>query len=80
MNALRWLALAMSVAALARAEGTMDSPMAKLFAQVDALRTTSDTWRRIPWRTCLLSAAREAREKGRPMLVWALGGDPSGRC
>lgn len=51
-----------------------------LRAEVESLRATEDTWRTIQWRTCLLEAYAEARERERPLLIWALGGDPSGRC
>lgn len=53
---------------------------ADLAREVGALALPGGTWRAIPWRTCLQAARREAHQRGRPLLVWALGGDPSGRC
>lgn len=65
----------------AEAEGQAAAMTVTTFERaVSELRTTDDTWRRIAWRTCLSGAAREAREQGRPILLWALGGDPAGRC
>jgi hypothetical protein len=38
----------------------------------------SDVWRRIPWRTDLASAIADAAAENRPLLVWAMNGDPLG--
>lgn len=47
--------------------------------RIDALKIDAP-WSKIPWKTCLVDAFAEARRDGKPVLVWALGGDPEGRC
>ncbi len=37
-------------------------------------------WSRIPWKTCVVEAYDQARKENKPVLIWALGGDPEGRC
>lgn len=69
--------VAFSIASASTGAGAQESALA---SEVASLRTTRDVWRRIPWRTCLQEARAEAHQRGRPLLVWALGGDPSGRC
>ena len=50
--------------------------------QVDALRVDKLAWREIPWKTCLLEALKEAREKNKPVLLWLVGPGEGleGRC
>ena len=35
-------------------------------------------WLRIPWRTDLLAARREASKQGKPIFMWLMDGDPLG--
>lgn len=38
--------------------------------KIEALRVPDVAWRRIPWRTCLIDALRESRERKRPVVAW----------
>lgn len=40
----------------------------------------AEAWRTIPWRWCLLDASREAAREGKPLFIYAIAGDPVGRC
>jgi len=53
-----------------------------LRAEIQALRPAKHVFREIAWKSCLLEALKEAREKNKPVLLWALGGQPgdNGRC
>ena len=35
-------------------------------------------WLRIPWRTDVLVARREAAQQGKPIFMWMMDGDPLG--
>ena len=37
-------------------------------------------WSKVQWKSCLLDACEQARKEHKPVLIWALGGDPEGRC
>jgi hypothetical protein len=37
-----------------------------------------ERWLRIPWRSRLWDAVEEAREAGKPILLWAMNGHPLG--
>jgi hypothetical protein len=41
-------------------------------------KTSELTWRTIGWRGTLGEAWLEAREKGMPILLWAMNGHPCG--
>ena len=41
-------------------------------------KPSEDQWRRISWRPDLSAALREAREKDKPILLWAMNGQPCG--
>jgi hypothetical protein len=41
-------------------------------------RPSECRWERIPWRTTLWDAVREADEKNRPILLWVMNGHPLG--
>lgn len=41
-----------------------------LKSKIDALKVDKVAWRGIAWKTCLLDAIREAREKKKPVLAW----------
>jgi hypothetical protein len=67
--------------AVATARGNpMHDRLSTLKQQVEALRGGKHQWRHVPWRRCLVAACREAQEQRKPLLIWALGGDPTGRC
>lgn len=48
-------------------------------ADIEAL-SIDVTWSLVPWKTCLIEAYAQARKERKPLLIWALGGDPEGRC
>ena len=56
-----------------------DDPRTELRKQIEEL-SIDQTWSRVPWKTCPIEAFAESRKTGKPVLVWALGGDPEGRC
>ena len=37
-------------------------------------------WSKVPFETCLVRTYERARKEGKPVLIWALAGDPEGRC
>jgi SOS-response transcriptional repressor LexA len=52
-----------------------------LRAQIEALRVDTVAWRKVEWRTCLLSALDESAREKKPVFLWVLGGSPAnGRC
>jgi hypothetical protein len=51
---------------------------ASLRAEIEALKPARLAWHGITWQSCLLEGLREAREKNKPVLLWAFGnGDPA---
>ncbi len=52
--------------------------------QFDKLRTVikpannEDKWAAIPWQTSLWEARKLAAEKGKPLLLWEMDGNPLG--
>jgi hypothetical protein len=53
-----------------------------LQAEIENLRPAKLAWREIPWKTCLLEALKESREKEKPVLLWIVGPGEAleGRC
>lgn len=51
------------------AETTTIDPAA-IEAQIAELRVEDVAWRSIPWRPCLVGGLREAREAGKPAVLW----------
>lgn len=37
-------------------------------------------WAEIPWTYDLVKARKKAAEEGKPLCVWRMAGDPTGRC
>jgi hypothetical protein len=62
----------------ARDNGTPEA----LKAEIEALRPSRHVWREIRWITCLLEGLKVARERKKPVMLWAfINGNPdSGRC
>jgi hypothetical protein len=65
-----------------RPEHSGDKAQKELFRRVEALRPAPEflRWRQIPWMTDLVAAQRTAKEEKRPLLIWASGDEPFGRC
>ncbi len=42
------------------------------------LKAEEERWLEIPWRTNLMEARAEAQEKGRPLFLWVMEGNPLG--
>jgi hypothetical protein len=56
-------------------------PEAALVREIESLRAGGFARGGLGWQTCLLAAAADARQRGRPLLLWVFGGDPvEGRC
>ena len=53
-----------------------------LETEIEALRPAKAGWREIQWKTCLLEALKESREKKKPVLLWIVGPGEAldGRC
>ena len=53
-----------------------------LQTEIEALRPAKTGWREIQWKTCLLEALKESREKKKPVLLWVVGPGENldGRC
>lgn len=64
----------------ARSRPMPDAKMSDLAKRVAALLPTEEeeTFLRIPWRTDLLEARREANEQGKPIFLWLMNGNPLG--
>lgn len=47
---------------------------------IDYIRPSADEekWRAIAWRNRLMPAVEEAKKLDRPVLLWAMNGNPSG--
>lgn len=49
--------------------------------QIEKLKPRKLARKEIAWKGCLLDAYKEAKEKKKPVLIYAFGGDPvEGRC
>ena len=53
-----------------------------LKTEIEALKPAKLAWREIQWKTCLLEALQESREKKKPVLLWVVGPGEAldGRC
>ena len=51
-----------------------------LTREAESLKGGAEVWTHLPWRECLLDASRESRETGKPLFIYAIAGDPTGRC
>lgn len=51
----------------------------EIMAGINALAIQTP-WSKVPWKTCLIDAYAQARTEHKPVLIWALGGYPEGRC
>lgn len=56
-----------------------DAELRSAHKEVSALAQT-DVWGDIPWRWCLLEASQEGRAQNKPLFMYAIAGDPVGRC
>lgn len=66
---------------VAGSAGRCDLPEPKNWTQLhQLLRPTPEEtrWLRIPWRTQLWEARREAAAAGKPLLLWEMDGHPLG--
>ena len=61
-----------------RPKDVADTSKLSLNQKIAALVPTDkeDKWLKIPWRTDILKARREAAEKGKPVFLWLMDGDP----
>ena len=53
-----------------------------LQTEIEGLRPARIAWREIQWKTCMLEALKESREKKKPVLLWVVGPGENldGRC
>lgn len=56
-----------------RVVSELDAKIAEILPTAD-----EDAFLRIPWRTSLLQARREANERRKPIFMWVMSGDPLG--
>ena len=57
------------------------TPRAENYAEIrDAIRPSEEenSWKKIGWRNAFWPAVQEARELGRPILLWTMNGHPLG--
>ena len=47
-----------------------DGSLEELQKRADDLKVEKVGWRKIEWRTCLLEALKESREKNKPIILW----------
>lgn len=71
-----------AIALLAARALAQDATPESLQARIDALKAPHVAWREIAWKSCLLDGLREAREKGKPVLLWVFIDRPAddARC
>jgi hypothetical protein len=50
---------------------THEQSPAALQAEIEHLKAPRVAWRQIAWKTCLLEALKESRDKKKPVLLWA---------
>ena len=75
------LAMVLLGVALPRAARAAEPIPPEQFARLHALikpAPDEDAWARIPWRTSLWQARREAAAQGKPILLWEMDGHPLG--
>jgi hypothetical protein len=51
-----------------------------LKAEIEALKPAKVAWREIVWHSCLLEGLKEARAKGKPVLLWVFIDRPADDC
>ena len=51
-----------------------------LRAEIEALKSAKVAWREIVWHRCLLDGLKEARAKGKPVLLWVFIDRPADDC
>ncbi len=76
----RWIALPALLALLALPTAADTDELDAMKRRVAALKAGAGQWRDVNWKTCLRDGFLQARKEKRPVLIWALGGDPTGRC
>ena len=81
LNAYLGIATTLLLAA-ASAGGDALTDVHELRQRADQIRHTPDLLRflQIPWYTDLNEGIKVAKEESRPVLLWAAGDDPLGRC
>jgi hypothetical protein len=77
-----WAAAVLLLAPCALADGTAAPPLtdATFEALRDAILPSAEerAFEAVGWRPSFGEAVREAREQGRPVLLWAMNGHPLG--
>lgn len=63
--------------ALAAPPALTDADLPKLLAVIRP-KPGEDVFERIPWRTSLWAARKEAAAAGKPILLWEMDGNPLG--
>jgi hypothetical protein len=61
------------IVALALALLVQDPPAPtfdRLHSDIATLKAERPPWREIPWKSCLLDAIAESREKKKPLILW----------
>ena len=55
---------------------------AKLKQEIEQLHVSQVAWRQIPWNPCLLAGLHQAKEEGKPALLWVFIDRPAddARC
>ena len=55
---------------------------AKLKHEIERLRVPQVAWRHIPWNPCLLAGLHQAKQEGKPALLWVFIDRPAddARC
>ncbi|MEE2825855.1 MAG: hypothetical protein VYE64_04435 [Planctomycetota bacterium] len=55
---------------------------AKLKQEIERLRVSQVAWRHIPWNPCLSAGLHQAKEEGKPALLWVFIDRPAddARC
>ena len=74
------LSLSMCSAKAAPAPDTQELSVKNYRAWMNYIRPSGDElkWRKIAWRNKLMPAVDEARKLNRPVLLWAMNGNPCG--
>lgn len=56
---------------------TNQSDLEKRIAEV-VPTAKEERWLQIPWRTNIMEARQEAQQKGKPLFLWVMNGNPLG--
>ena len=79
MGLMAGLLATLLVPAITHAQDTWSKERTQIEADVETLRKAT-ALTGVVWGRCLLKGLERSRTEKKPVLLWALAGDPTGRC